>query len=1389
MKNPEFNKVRSLFTAFVTTFIFLFIGCPHTPDTEQNPNSFSLIRNGSDGSAGAEFYVGEDWKSIQIILDGNQSYDNFSVYLHPNIDDGDFRLGDISGPIDLDAFLYNTIGHSSGMSLKSMGATRVTQMSIIFGFNELKFYEIRVVKKDNSIIYAFPDWVYNCKVSKDGKTYIPQDNKESDNPTNPDNPKEPESDTDNTAVIYKFFWGTWQRMDNGNLYVIDENKITVYDSDGKKSKEYTASSSTNTTLSASSFTFTKDSDRIITCDNIPYFRKGGTNLEYKLKLVGFEDSVARAAATTDVSGIPVKGQSKKYPSYTESTYSDEDGNIVLHAPVSGDIQTVTISNDDSVIVVPGIKIDNNGSNLGTIPIANSDQYLLKITGSVDEADKTDGYLYANGYKAYPLNLTITNIGDKDCPSNWYDITADSPYLTIEKSAESEYPLEGPISTLRPGATLTVKLTVKCGNITKPYIDTGLNVTFGDTKQKWIDYVPLRFHRGVEPLTFAAAQNGHNFNAVLNGFVIYPDNNTKFFAVDQNAAKTLYVPSFSSDEEYILVFSGATADKNLSNSTEMFYTVAVGTTGAKTVSIPTDREQNTQIRDYAEDNNTEKKAYLISESFEAYIGYGDMDFYKLSLSEQSIISASNVPKDYWEASAYSVKPAEDTVIASYSLTGVIGGTLGNSDSWVIHGFMAKKGVSYTIEWGDSENTIDVTVDSIPISYDGSASIEVSAYDSSTKKILSETTKSKQIVSVNTEGWIYINILATNEKGGTYSFRVTDNNSNPQTIYYMSGSGYAGYSWTIGELKSSSDSKLYYFFAQANTDYLLRWSDAGDGFGHTADVEILASTNVNDFISSDSLIPFDNTDSGYTKGQLFSVKENGYVYFKVQPQSVAGYYEGTFGLCLIDNETTNLQNVEEYNSSTFVIPSAIILGDEAWTNGQLFTAGYEVFKFEAKANATYAIVWDDSVDGSGDYTADVLVSAYSNSDFTQAYWQNVDSGFNTVKTVTPKEDGWIYVKISPKFTNTTGTFRIAVPFGPVAYLMQNSIFEYASHNCKFNAYRISDNEDAVWLEGKVSSVSDDIIYYFMRESNKVYKIFIDDAYKDSYGNSGTGKYSANTKAFITTSAVLTPEDTPRYPSYMDCRAFSWNTDGVEYLHVKAYDEKGLGTFAVTVLDGDNKPVELTELKVKSGSDIAEGWTTGELTSINDRIVYRYQVKKNSYWRMFWDDKSQGSGKYTADIEVMVGASDEDTTKNYALDNGYNGGWYSTYSEDTILYFYVTVKGSADGKGIASNLGTYAITIVEGNDVSSDFVQVTPNTSVSLSNTADISISSSVEDSIRIFSVDSGYESYKWYVDGVMQSSKSNVFNLDVATLKTGTYEIEVEVKKGVHYYSSTIFLKVE
>ncbi|MBR2462061.1 MAG: InlB B-repeat-containing protein [Spirochaetaceae bacterium] len=429
----------------------------------------------------------------------------------------------------------------------------------------------------------------------------------------------------NSTPVDSFFWGTWIRMDNGAHYKVYEDTVTQEDEDGGAIYYVSPSSTTERMVVSGLGTFTKESDSVIMNGSIPYFRKGGANPSYRMRLVGFVGGPSRAAATT-IHGWKVTGTSGSYPSYTNTSESDENGEFTLRAPVVGDTQTVTVSTDSGAIVVPGLTIENSGDFMGTIPLVDSGDYILKITGSIAPEEKLGGYLYGNSYKRYPMTLTITNVSQVKSAMAVCEVEWDDPNLSVTSSQN----LEGiAISTMPPGATKTIDLEVLYDRLTEPYVDTEIKVriTNAQTGREWVDYVPLRFFRGQVPVTVAAASPEGNQAAALNGFLVHPDGQSQFFSVPHGGSTTIYGPTFPKDQHYLMAFSGATVTGTLSDSTEMFYTVAVGST--EPMAVETSGGGIREHMTFGEPNDSEEQAYPVDGNFQAYLSEGEIDYFSVT----------------------------------------------------------------------------------------------------------------------------------------------------------------------------------------------------------------------------------------------------------------------------------------------------------------------------------------------------------------------------------------------------------------------------------------------------------------------------------------------------------------------------------------------------------------------------------------------------------------------------------------------------------------------------------------------------------------------------------------------------------------------------------------
>ena len=273
--------------------------------------------------------------------------------------------------------------------------------------------------------------------------------------------------------------------------------------------------------------------------------------------------------------------------------------------------------------------------MGTVALVGKDEYNLKITGEIADEQKDNGYLYGNNAKSYKMTLSITNISDVKCTTSICSVYSDDKNLNISSATEDLSSFV--ISTLASGAKKTVELELSYGNISEPYVNTGINITIQNPKtaQEWKDYIPLRFFKGTIPLTVSAKNPENNQNAALNGFVIYPDGNNQFFAIQNGKSKTLFVPTFGNDKEYKLVFSGATVTSELSDSTEMFYTVAPCTLEPKAVVVSGAEVKNYIL--FGGENHSEYTAYKVTESFESYLSEGEIDYYTITADSKDFYS--------------------------------------------------------------------------------------------------------------------------------------------------------------------------------------------------------------------------------------------------------------------------------------------------------------------------------------------------------------------------------------------------------------------------------------------------------------------------------------------------------------------------------------------------------------------------------------------------------------------------------------------------------------------------------------------------------------------------------------------------------------------------------
>lgn len=1110
------------------------------------------------------------------------------------------------------------------------------------------------------------------------------------------------------AVTAKqFFWGTWQRMDNGVLYEIDENAI-------RSLSTYTSSaivSCSETELVTERFgTFSRDSDRVLRNGTVPYFRQGGTNLAYTLRLVGLEQNISRAA--TSFSGLKVSGTSERFSSYREQAESDSNGTVVLHAPVRGDVQTVTIErNDGSVIVTPGIKIENTNSNMGVIPVAGADEYILKVTGTIMDGDKTGGYLYGDGYKTYPLTLTITNVSNVESEPSVCAISPADSVLSVTATDGSN--IDGTtIPTMKAGRTQSFTLEVRCGTIDGAYIDTGLNVTVTnlETGKSWVDFVPLRFYKGLVPVTVAAKNPTGNTATALNGFAIYPDGNSQFFTVAEAKSKTLYLPSFPTP--YTLVFSGATVQGELSNSTEMYYTVAPGSTEKKTVVYQGSVDVLREFYQYGEPNGSEDSATKVTEAFEAYLSDGDIDFYTVPVSTAAIVPASKVSES--DLNATSIQGDSTQTESGQATTTDDGWTQGmltsNKSTGNVHYFWAKAGTYYTINWRDKGS--DATY-SAPIAVSAGTRPTAYGYSSSgvnTYSLFLEVTGGyAQGLTVPNDGYVFITVRGQ-EYGyvyrytGSYALQVKQNDKNVTLFSYneetfapAQGVSVLNSAWTSASLSNGGDYILYRFPALKGNTYNVYWDDCADGSGrYTADVEVATYTTLGTTAAG-------RNDSGWSQSSLvYPAGEYGYV--RVRLKGGLASNRGTYAVAVMNGSTgiplTQVDAHSDSYSAAAYEPSVL----QAWTTGSLSSTAkysdakaYTVYRFWAQKGVKYRIFVDDAYEGSGKYTANVQVSAgMKNGSFQlsngSTFFVNDYGGYGTGHPVEPKADGWVFVKVGlwKSSVSYVGTYALRVLSDDRA---NNTLYVHTDPAAE--AYSVTEAQSAAWTRSDIYR-DGHVLLSFPVQKGGAYAVRWNDAGEGNGNRTGDVEVSAYASSAL--GELYWSEDSGYEESSV--RAILPHEDGTAFLRVQLKDSTTAGNFAVAVVSAGSA-VQPTVVFMANAWSVAfggaqfpqENWSMGTLDSGEARDVYSFEAKAGRRYNIYFDSKTSGSGTYSGTVQLAGTDSATEPAQNDYLsadyvDYTYPMTWW--FTEGATAYLHVIPLD-----GLAGNAGTYAIAVMDGTE----------------------------------------------------------------------------------------------
>ncbi|MEJ5273844.1 MAG: hypothetical protein WH035_06915 [Spirochaetota bacterium] len=113
------------------------------------------------------------------------------------------------------------------------------------------------------------------------------------------------------------------------------------------------------------------------------------------------------------------------------------------------------------------------------------------------------------------------------------------------------------------------------------------------------------------------------------------------------------------------------------------------------------------------------------------------------------------------------------------------------------------------------------------------------------------------------------------------------------------------------------------------------------------------------------------------------------------------------------------IKSNNNSSIDNPK--MLTENIWTEDRVNFNEADWFCFYAYKSIPYEIRWDEYDWGYGSYYSDIVVTIY-NSDKANTYRSKVDCGLIYPVLIVPEENGYIYLKVEPYKSSTSGPYAI-------------------------------------------------------------------------------------------------------------------------------------------------------------------------------------------------------------------------------------------------------------------------------------------------------------------------------------------------------------------------------
>ncbi|MDR2964291.1 MAG: PPC domain-containing protein [Treponema sp.] len=527
------------------------------------------------------------------------------------------------------------------------------------------------------------------------------------------------------------------------------------------------------------------------------------------------------------------------------------------------------------------------------------------------------------------------------------------------------------------------------------------------------------------------------------------------------------------------------------------------------------------------------------------------------------------------------------------------------------------------------------------------------------------------------------------------------------------------WAKGNIPASSFNQWFVFTATTATQYI-----HFNNSGALIDVNVQIVDNSGEIVGASQSNLYGTALNSRTSRTLVPGQK---YYIKVWPY---GSGSGTYHL-LFNTSTT----APVFTWSAPVNAASLTAG--IWKDGSIPAASIysgDWYVFQVTAGSTYRIWWNDSGQGNGMKTQDIVVTAF-NANGTKRF-TNADSAWNSSATFTPTANGTIYLHVNATAT-PGGTYGIV-------YTVNNSVKPVTP----FVPPSATMLTAGTWVNGAITTSGGEAWYSFEAAASTTYRIWCN-------GSTGDGTKSLNARVsawYANGNNIITNENIP----WNSPTTFTPASGGTIYLRVIA--SAGTGTFGIVFTAADSEKPAAPIAPPDSTVSLTAGiWADGEITSASGgEAWYSFNVTAGTAYSLWFNNLSFGNGIKTLNANIHGWYANG--TEIFVITNT---SWATARSiastmEDTIVYIRVTPVTSAQ-------TGTFGIVYGEQGTTRPD-VPVSPANHTPLSSGiwVDETITASAGEIWYSFNADTAGTTYRVWLNGNNASASNNGNGNGIKTL---------------------------